>query len=404
MKKPKIGVLSLGCPRTLVDSEAILSRLHLKGYNITEIADSDIALVNTCAFIKEAKEESIEAILDLINLKKEGKIRKILVYGCLVQRYKEKLKKYLPEVDAFVGCISLNHNSQRFPLTPSHYAYLKICEGCINNCSYCIIPKIKTRFVSLDIKNILKKVEELDGRHLSELNIIGQDITAYGIDLYNKPTLVPLLKEILKKTKNIHWMRLLYLNPLRINSELISLIKDNPQIVRYIDIPIQHINERILKLMNRKITPKEIFRTIYKIREKLKDVALRTSIIVGFPTEKEKEFQELINFIKEIKFERLGAFIYSREEGTLAYKFKGQIPYKTKLMRFNTLMFVQREIAREVNNRFLNTIQEVIIDEELKDEQEGKFLYLGRTQYDAPEVDGLVYVYSSIKLNPGQFI
>ena len=424
MDKPKIGILSLGCPRNLVDSQSILARLNLKKYKIVDMDRADIGIVNTCAFIQDTKIESIDAILELIDLKKRGKLKKIIVYGCLTQRYQDKLRRDLPEVDAFVGRISFpayhnngipsttgkagsrlvlddrreNHNLKEFSLTPRHYAYLKICEGCINNCSYCIIPKIKGRFTSLDIDSILGKVEILDKRRISELNIIGQDITGYGIDLYKDAILVGLLRKIVKKIKNIGWLRLLYLYPSRVTDELLELIRDEPRICKYIDLPIQHINDRILRLMNRDTTKKDILRLIAKIREKIPDVAIRTSLIVGFPSEQDEEFQELVKFVEDAKFERLGAFIYSREEETKAYSLKKQIPQKTKLERFNTIMSLQKNISQEVNRRFLGRIMDVLVEERERD------CFLGRSQYDAPEVDGLVYINSQNKLNSGDFI
>lgn len=396
--KDKVGILSLGCPRNLVDSETILGRLNLKGYSIVEIEKADIAILNTCAFIDSAKKESVEAILDLIDLKKEGRLKKIIVYGCLTQRYRVQLQKELPQVDAFVGCISLNHNSQRFSLTPRHFAYLKICEGCINHCSYCVIPKIKSGFVSLDLDPLLKKAVQLDRLETQELNLVGQDITGWGMDLFSRPQLPKVIKEILKKTKNIKWIRLLYLYPARVSDELIELIADEERLCKYLDLPLQHINDRILKLMYRKTPKKEIMRLIEKIRKKIPQAALRTSLIVGFPSERDEEFQELLDFISEVKFERLGAFIYSPEEGSPAYTFKPQIPQRVKLSRFNALMSRQQKIAREVNAKFLGKIMDVLLDE-----QEDS-VYLGRSQYDAPEVDGLIFVRSRRKLKPGEMI
>jgi len=395
--KLKVGILSLGCPRNLVDSENLLGRLNLKGYSIVEIKDADIALINTCAFIEEAKKESIEAILDLIDLKKEGKLKKVIVCGCLPQRYKEILKKELPEVDAFIGKISLNKPSPRFSITPKHFAYLKICEGCVNNCSFCVIPKIKGKFVSRKAGSILEEVDSFNRQRIAELNIIGQDISGYGIDLKNKENLGSLLRKIIDRAGNIRWIRLLYLNPSRVMDELLNVIKNEPKICKYIDLPIQHINSRILKSMNRKMTKQQVVDIIAKIRRIRPDVAIRTSIIVGFPGETEKEFNELLDFIKETKFERLGAFTYSREEGTPAHDLKGQVPQKIKSQRLDLIMATQREISKSVNDKFLGKTLEVLIDEE----DNGN--YLGRSQYDAPEVDGLVYVKSRRKLRVGEF-
>lgn len=394
----KVGILSLGCPRNLTDSESILGRLKYKGYSLVDISEAETAIVNTCAFIEEAKRESIEAILDLIDLKKEGRLKKIIVAGCLPQRYKEELSKELPEVDAFVGRPSLNHSSfGTLSLTPKHYAYLKICEGCLKFCSYCVIPKIKGKFTSLLPEVILKKAEELNRQRISELNIIGQDITGYGIDLYGAPRLTKLLKNIVKTAANIGWIRLLYLYPRRLSDELLEFIADEPKICKYIDLPIQHINERILKLMHRNTTKKDILSLIDKIRKKIPRVALRTSLIVGFPSETEREFEELLKFLSQTKFERLGAFIYSAEEGTPAYSLKKQIPSGVKTERFNKIMSSQQKISQDINQEFLGQTLEVLIDEE----EDGT--YLGRSQYDAPEVDGMVYVSSKRKLKPGDF-
>lgn len=397
--KTKIGILSLGCPRNLVDSESILGRLNLKGYRIVDMHRADVAVVNTCAFIDEAKRESVDAIMDLVELKRQRKLRKIIVYGCLPQRYKDNLRKNLPEIDAFVGRVSLNHNSQNYSLCPGHFAYLKICEGCINNCSFCVIPKIKGKFSSLDMETILKKLRQLDKNRVSEVNIIGQDISGYGYDLYGKSELPRLLKKIIKEAKNIGWIRLLYLYPSRISDELLGLIRDEPKICKYIDLPIQHINERILKLMHRHTSKSDILSLIDKIRKSIPSVALRTSIIAGFPTETDREFKELLKFLEDARFERLGAFIYSREEGTPAYNFKNQIPGKIALERFNAIMLLQQKISADINKKFLGSRLDILIDE-----KQGSSAYLGRTQYDAPEVDGQVYVNSRKKLKPGDFI
>ncbi len=397
--KQKLGIISLGCPRNLVDAENLLGRLDSKGYTITEdVAAADIALVNTCAFIEDARRESLDAILDLIELKKQGKLKKIIVHGCLAQRYKEDLKKELPEVDAFVGSPGLNHEQRRFALTPKHYAYLKICEGCVNNCSYCIIPRIKGRLASLDEESIIRKVKRFNREKISELNIIGQDITGYGMDRKRKSGLAGLLKKIVDNSPDIGWLRLLYLNPERISDGLLELIKSEKRICKYIDLPIQHINNRILRLMKRKITGEEIISLIKKIRKAIPGVSLRTSLIVGFPSETEKEFQELMRFVKEARFERLGVFVYSREEGTIAYNFKGQVPLKQKQERFDIIMSEQQKISALVNAGFLGKSIPVLIEEK----QDGA--YIGRSEYDAPEVDGTVYVNSDKELKAGEFV
>ncbi len=397
--KQKIGILSLGCPRNLVDTESLVGRLNFKGYKIIEgVTKADVVLVNTCAFIEDAKLESIDAILDLIELKKQGKIRKIIVYGCLVQRYKEELSKELPEVDAFVGSLELNHETKRFALTPKHYAYLKICEGCVNNCSYCVIPKIKGKLTSLDEPSIIDKVKRFNSEKISELNIIGQDITGFGIDRNGKSQLTALLKKIMHSTPDIGWVRLLYLNPERVTDELLAMIKTQKRICKYIDLPIQHINNRMLSLMRRNITEKEIVSLIQKIRKIIPGVCLRTSLIVGFPSETDEEFKQLFNFVQDIKFERLGAFVYSREEGTPAYNYKGQISKELKDERFNMVMSLQANIATKINSKFLGKSILVLVEDKLDG------AYIGRTQYDAPEVDGLVYINSKKALKKGEFV
>jgi ribosomal protein S12 methylthiotransferase len=396
--KQKLGILTLGCPRNLVDSESLLGRLDFKGYSIVDdLAQAQVVLVNTCAFIEEAKRESVDAILDLIELKKQGKLKKIIVYGCLSQRYKD-LRNQLPEVDAFVGSLGLNHETKRFALTPKHYVYLKICEGCVNNCSYCIIPQIKGRLESLSEPAIIQRVKRLNREKISELNIIGQDITGFGMDRSGQSQLTGILRKIISNTPDIGWIRLLYLNPQRITDELLELINSSKQICKYIDLPIQHINNRILKLMNRKITKEEIISLIRKIRKIIPGVYLRTSLIVGFPSETEKEFSELLEFIKEIKFERLGVFSYSREEDTPAYNFKGQIARQVKQERFDMIMSAQQQIASAVNAQFLGKTIAVLVEEK----QDGA--YIGRSQGDAPEVDGVVYLNTRRALKTGEFV
>jgi len=391
----------LGCPRNLVDSEVILGNLKNKGYKITDVQAADIAIVNTCCFIKEAKEESIETILELADLKTQGKIKKLIVSGCLPQRYKKELIPHLKEVDAFVGRLSLeNFPKERYNLVPKHFAYLKISEGCNNNCSYCVIPRIKGRFSSRPIEDILEEVKSMDKNNTKEINIIGQDVTSYGVDIYKKPFLVRLLKKIISETNNIKWIRLLYTYPNHIDDELIELIAENRKICKYLDLPIQHVNNRILKLMGRKITKERITSLIKKIRNRIPGIAIRTSFIVGFPSETEEEFQELLDFVGQTKFERLGVFMYSREEDTPAYNFNNQVPQRIKEERLHRLMTMQQVIAQETNSKYLNREIEVLIDE--KDPKEN--LFLARTEADAPEVDGMVYVHSIDRLNPGDFV
>jgi len=362
---------------------------------------ADIGIINTCAFIHDSKVESVDAILELADLKKRGRLKKIIVYGCLPQRYRQKLLRELPEVDAFVGRVSLNHDVKRFSCTPGHFAYVKICEGCINNCSYCVIPKIKGKFTSLDMDTVLARVRELDGAGVSEINIVGQDITGYGIDLYGGRRLPQLLHKIIQDTQHVSWIRLLYMYPSRIDAQLLDMIKDQPRVCKYIDLPIQHVSDRNLKLMHRGTTKKQLLTLINQIRKKIPEAAIRTSVIVGFPSETEKEFRELLKFIAEARFERLGAFVYSREEGTRAYRLKRQVPTHKKRERFHELMSLQQKVSEQVNERFIGRDMTVLIDEEEK-----RGLYLGRSEFDAPEVDGLVYINSrqGKRLKPGDFV
>ncbi|MCX7927979.1 MAG: MiaB/RimO family radical SAM methylthiotransferase [Candidatus Omnitrophica bacterium] len=393
-----VGIISLGCPRNLVDSETIVSILSQRGHRLVSPEEAEVVFINTCAFIEEAKKETIDTILEFAQLKKRGRLKKLIVCGCLVQRYKKKLIKLLPEVDGFIGAPELLVKSPRICLTPPFYKYLKICEGCINNCSYCVIPKIKGSLKSAPSTDILDVVRDFNREGVAELNIIGQDITAYGLDYGIKNGLVKLLEKVYRHSKNIHWLRLLYLSPERITKDLIFFIKEHPRICRYLDIPIQHCSNRILKLMNRRISFSSICRLIEMVRKYIPDICLRTSIIVGFPQETEKEFKQLLNFIRNVQFERLGAFMYSPEEGTPACNFTGQIHHSIKKARYRQLMFTQQEVARLVNKRFFNKTLEVLIEENASDH------YLGRTQYDAPEVDGLVYVHSKQRLSVGEFV
>ncbi|MDD5724532.1 MAG: MiaB/RimO family radical SAM methylthiotransferase [Candidatus Omnitrophica bacterium] len=396
--KQKIGILSLGCPRNLVDAEEIAGRLKAKKYSLVEdLSKAQVVLVNTCAFIREAKEESIEAILDLVELKKQGRIKKIIVCGCLAQRYRDLFKE-LPEVDAFVGAPEPGEPKGRFALTPRHYAYLKICEGCLNRCSYCVIPEIKGPLKSRDEESLLRQARLFNRQGISELNIIGQDITGFGVDRAGKSLLPELLRKIIGATPDIGWIRLLYLNPERVSDELLELIASSARVCKYIDLPVQHINNRILKMMHRGADREKISALVKKIRKIIPGVCLRTSLIVGFPSETEEEFEELLDFVRDTGFERLGAFIYSREEGTPACRFKGHIPRRIKQERFNRVMSAQQEIAGKINSGFLGKIIPVLIEEKKGAD------YLGRTQYDAPEVDGVVYIKSGRVLKPGEFI
>lgn len=387
-----VGIISLGCPRALVDSENILGQLKAAGYSISDkIEGSDVAVVNTCAFIQEAVEESVDTILDLIEMKKEGKVKRIMVAGCLPERYKTKIADELKEVDAFVQSAEIY---PRVLLTPKHFAYLKISEGCLNKCSFCVIPYIKGRLKSRTIESVMMEAQQLiDTNRMKELIIIGQDTSMYGVDIYKVPKICELLKR-LDRLQNLRWIRLLYAHPRGVTDELIKTVRESEKMCRYLDIPVEHINDRILKAMQRGIDKKTIISLIEKVRKELPNVALRTSVIVGFPGETETEFKELLEFVSDVRFEKLGAFMYSREEETPAHHFPKQIPAEIKQARFDELMKLQQDISSKILEGYIGKTFDVIIDEASEDNPD---VYIGRTQYDAPEVDGVVYVKSKIK-------
>ena len=398
MAEKTVSLISLGCFRNTYDSEIRLNKFLAQGYAFKKFTDqSDTLIINTCGFIDKAKEESLEVIEEAIKLKKKGRIKKLIVFGCLVQRYEKELQKFFPEVDEWGGVEKFERAfTARANLLPPFIDFLKICEGCLNRCSYCAIPLIKGPLKSKPLAEIIKEVKFLAKKGTQELNLIGQDITSWGKDLKNGNNLADLIKEILRTSKNIPWIRLIYTHPRHLSDEVLDLIAKEDRICKYIDLPIQHINDRILKAMNRGVTRKQIESLIKKIRSKIPGVVIRTSIIVGFPGETEKEFGELMKFLQEIKFDRLGAFTYSREEGTPAYNFKHQISYQTKQKRYREIMKLQKDIAEEVNKKHIGRELEVLIEEE----KDG--LFIGRSQYDAYEVDGVVFV-NRKGLQPGQF-
>ncbi|MCG2713169.1 MAG: 30S ribosomal protein S12 methylthiotransferase RimO [Candidatus Omnitrophica bacterium] len=409
----KVALINLGCSKNLVDGEIMLGFLHRSGFAIKENPSGcDVAIVNTCAFIKDAKEEAIDTVFNLVDLKKKGKLKKIIVSGCLPQRYGRELASLLDEVDGFLGPGNIdkisatiaklfkqrqvinigrnhylyNHNTPRIYLTPEHYAYVKIADGCDNRCSYCVIPQIRGTFRSRRMESIVNEARDMADRGIKEINLISQDTTFYGYDIYKKYALDQLLKKLVK-IKKLQWIRLLYSHPRHLNVSLLKLIRDEPKICKYIDLPIQHINDRILKLMKRKVNAVKIKKLIADIRRIIPDAALRTTMIVGFPQETELEFKELYEYAADVKFERLGVFTYSAEENTPAALLKGQIPQHIKNKRRNKIMLMQQKIVERNNSAFVGRKMEVLIDQVLN-----RGLASGRTQYDAPDVDGLVYV------------
>jgi len=427
----RIGIKSLGCPKNFVDSEVICGKLREKGYQISEkIDNSDIVIINTCSFIRDAVEESIEEILNLVKLKKEGKIKHIIVTGCLPQRYKDdNLNQELPEVDAFLGVGDLlkidivvknilqgeqifkispkpnflyDYNTPRTILTPRHYAYIKISEGCQNNCSYCLIPQIRGNHRSRKMEDIIEEVKLLSKKqNLSEIILIGQDTTLYGIDLYGEYKLAELLKKLsLLELNNLKWIRLLYTHPAHYNDELIEVIANYPKICPYLDLPLQHISDKILKRMNRPIKKRDVISLINKLRDRISNLTLRTTFMVGFPGETDKDFEDLLNFVKKFRFEKLGAFIFSREEGTPAHDFPQQIPMRIKKERLKKLMLTQQSISKEINSSYMGKEIEVLIDEIKSGKPK---IAIGRTKGDAPEIDGKVVIRGD-KTQVGKFI
>ncbi len=407
-----VGFISLGCSKNLVDTEILIGIFKDRKYNIVNNpAKADVIIINTCGFIESAKEEAINTILEMAEFKK-NRCKYLIVMGCLVERYKKELEKSLPEVDLFVKFSEYNtiekqifnllnkdkeetekeynridNYIDRVVTTGSKTAYLRIAEGCSNRCTYCAIPYIRGPFVSRKMEDIIKEAKDLVSKGYEELIIIAQDTTKYGIDLYKESKLTELLDKI-SKIKGIKWIRFLYAYPETITEELIDLVKENDKICKYLDIPLQHISNPVLKKMNRKSDEESINKLIQKIRSKIPNVILRTSLIVGFPGETEKDFQKLYDFVKRIRFDKLGVFMYSKEEGTPAEKLPNQIHGNTKKSRYNKIMKLQQEISNEKLKEKLNNIYEVLIENKTFD---GKYL-VGRTKMDVPEMDGLVYI------------
>lgn len=399
----KVGLVNLGCARNTVDSQTILSNLKRQGHRIVDIDESEVAIVNTCAFIEEAKQESIDAIVDLLELKKQGKIKRVIVAGCLAQRYHKELAEEFKDIDAIIGAQRLDKSAvpSDVSLTPAHYAYVKISESCYNKCSFCIIPKIKGKFTSRTIDSIVEEVLQLDRKGVVEINIIGQDITAYGMDLYHELSLARLLKELVRVTKNIRWIRLLYAFPAHVTDELIDVMATEDKICNYIDIPLQHISDHILLSMNRNITTRGTIELMNKFKQRIPDGSVRTTFILGLPGETDADFRELKDFVKTTRFEKMGTFLYSREENTLAADMANQVPDSVKKQRMDDLMQIQQDISEQIQQAYIGKILKVLIDEPQANE-EG--LYLGRSEYDAPDVDGMVYVHADRPLRPGEFV
>ena len=425
----KVALVSLGCSRTLVDSEVALGGLAREGYTIVhEVEGADVAIVNTCGFIEEAKTESIETILRLCQLKKKGKLGAVVVLGCLAQRYGPELQKEIQEADAIVGTNNyadlakvleplkskkksyrvepkpyylLDEHTPRYSLTADYFSYVKISEGCINACSYCVIPQMKGAHRSRPVESIVNEIR-LKARQtkLSEVNLVGQDTAAYGFDRDRTFQLPKLLEEI-ARLDLVPWIRLLYAHPGHVSDALIDVIARHPSLCKYVDFPIEHSHDAMLARMNRGVTRAKMEWGLREFRKRMPNVSIRTTLIVGFPGETEEEFKDLLLFLKENRFDRLGAFKFSAEEGSQAFKMDKQIPEELKEERYDAVMALQQEISREINESWIGRETQVLIEEK-EAGQEG--VYRGRTERDAPEVDGQVIVHSSAALSPGQFV
>ncbi len=420
----KIGFVSLGCSKNLVDTEVMLRRLYDAGYEIVpEDTEAEIIVVNTCGFIESAKSESIENILDVAWLKKHGKLRHIIATGCLAERYRDEMLRELPELDAVLGTGSYGEivaavraveagekfssfkdkesaplGGERILTTPEYTAYLKIAEGCDNRCTYCAIPSIRGRLRSRPIEEIVSEAKELEALGVKELNLIAQDTSRYGLDLYGEYRLDELLRRITEETE-IPWIRLLYCYPDKITDGLIAELRDNPRLLKYMDIPIQHISDRMLTAMNRHGDARLIRETVSRLRREVPNITLRSTAIVGFPGESEADFEELCAFLKEARFDRFGAFTYSPEEGTPAALFEGQISEQVKQDRYDILMQTQLSVSEELQRERIGKTVRVLV--EGYDVVAGT--HYGRSAADAPDIDGKVYFSSKTRIPEGTF-
>lgn len=414
-----VGFIHLGCSKNLVDTEMTIGLFKNNEYKIVNNPeDADILVINTCGFILSAQEEGVNTILEMAEYKKK-RCKYLIVMGCLVQRFKEELEKEIPEVDLWIKYDSYNtiweqiekvikpevtkekHLSflDRTITTGENFAYLRIAEGCSNFCTYCAIPKIRGKFISRRVEDILEEAEKLAKEGYQELIVIAQDTTKYGIDIYGKPRLAELLQELCK-IEGIKWIRFLYSYPETITDELIEVVENEDKICKYFDIPIQHISDSVLKRMNRKSNSESIRKVIKKLREEIPNVVIRTTVMVGFPGETNDDFEELYNFVKETKFDRLGAFSYSKEEGTPAEKLPNQIHANTKKSRYNKIMRLQQQIAIEKQKELIGRKLEVLVETKTFD---GKY-YVGRSYMDVPDIDGLIYIEMIDETLEGKFV
>ncbi len=422
----KLLFVSLGCDKNLVDSEYMLGMLSDAGYQLTnEENEADIVVINTCCFINDAKEESINTILEMAELKKTANLKVLLVTGCLAQRYKEEIISEIPEVDAILGTNSYENivhaleetlagnsyrnlgtlkglpklTTKRSLTTGGHFAYLKIAEGCNKRCTYCVIPSIRGGYRSVPMEELIAAAKELVGGGVKELILVAQETTLYGVDLYGEKSLHRLL-DALNEISGLYWIRILYCYPEEIYDELIEAMKRNQKVCHYLDLPIQHASSEILRRMGRRTNKEDLIEIIAKLRREIPDIALRTTLICGFPGETNEQHEELMQFINEMEFDRLGAFVYSREEGTPAGEMSGQILEETKLDRQAAVMELQQEIAFDKNEEMKGQILYAFIEGKIADEN----AYVGRTYRDAPDVDGYIFINTSRELATGDFV
>ena len=422
----KILFVSLGCDKNLVDSEMMLGMLVQNGYEFTDDErEADIVIVNTCCFIGDAKEESINTILEMAELKKSGEIEMLIAAGCLAERYREEIQTEIPEVDAILGTMAIdeivrtldevsggirkNHYKsldakpltgvERVVTTGGHYAYLKIAEGCDKHCTYCIIPKVRGNYRSVPMEYLIREAEKLADKGVRELILVAQETTVYGKDLYGHKALPELLRALCK-ISGIYWIRLLYCYPEEIDDDLIQTIREEKKICHYLDLPIQHASDRILQRMGRKTDREQLRNIIWKLRDAIPDICLRTTLITGFPGETEAEHEELLDFIGQMEFDRLGVFTYSQEEDTPAALMPDQIPEEVKLSRQAQLMELQQEIAFEAAEDMIGRTVTAMIEGKVADEN----AYVARTYKDAPNVDGFLFVNTGRELITGDFV
>ena len=417
--------ISLGCDKNLVDSEVMLGLLDKKGYQIVDSEeDADIIVVNTCCFIHDAKEESIQTILEMAEYKKEGKLKALIVTGCLAQRYQQEIIDEIPEVDAVLGTTSYDHiveaveealagnghvvledvdalpdvKEKRLVTTGGHYAYMKIAEGCDKHCTYCIIPKLRGNYRSVPMEKLLAEAKDLADQGVKELILVAQETTVYGKDLYGEKSLHKLLRELCK-ISGIQWIRILYCYPEEIYDELIQTIKEENKVCHYLDLPIQHASDAVLKRMGRRTSKAQLVEIIEKLRKEIPDISHRTTLITGFPGETQEQHEELKDFVDEMEFDRLGVFTYSPEEDTPAATMTGQIPEEVKEERQAELMELQQEIAFDLAEDMVGREVLVMIEGKVADEN----AYVGRTYKDAPNVDGLIFINTDEELMSGDF-